>query len=123
MTFPFFNRSVKTKKVPHLFLGGEKLFSTRAVKIDEKGALPRNQNILELEVSVKEPSFVKFTKKASSGTDGASFGEELFRRGLRINLPKILNQIYSLGNLQGKKISLVKMRGDQLMDSTNRVDR
>jgi hypothetical protein len=107
MTLPFLNRAVEAKKVSHPFLVGEKLFSTRAIKIDEKGPIPRNQNIFELEVSVKEPGLVKFAKKAASGTDSCSLKEKFFRRAMKTDPFEKLNQIFGLRNLQGKKISLV----------------
>ena len=47
-----------------------------------------NQNIFELEVSVKEPGLVKLTKKEASGTDGSSLKEEGFTRGVKTDLPE-----------------------------------
>jgi hypothetical protein len=123
MTLPFLNRAVEAKEVSHPFLVGEKLFSTRAIKIDEKGSIPRNQNIFELEVSVKEPGLVKFAKKAASGTDGSPLKKKFFSRGLKSDPLTILNQIYGLRNFQGEKIGLIKGREDKSVDGTNRLDR
>ena len=70
---PFLCRTVEAKEVFHLFPEREHLFPIRAIKIDQKGLLPYDQYVFELEVAMKESRLVKCSKKETNGPDHFSF--------------------------------------------------
>jgi hypothetical protein len=92
------------------------------VEVNKDETLSRYQNILKLQVSMKESSLVELAEKEASGADRFPFGRKLFRRRLRADLLKILNQIDGLGYFQREKIGLIEQR-TEAMDSADRLYR
>jgi hypothetical protein len=93
------------------------------IKIEEKELIASYQNVLQLQIPVKEPGLMKLAKKNASRADGSSFKEKLFMRGVRTDLLKILNQIDGLWDFQRKKRGFVEREENESMDGPDRLYR
>lgn len=97
---PLLDRTVKAEEVLFPLVKTQPIPLIGMIKIDQKEFFPRYQNILELEIPMKEASLVKSTNEQSSGADNASLPENSFTRGLSLDLMEILNEMLSLWNFK-----------------------
>ncbi len=90
---PLLHRTIETEKVLFLLVSAQHLLLIGMIKIDEKELFSRHQDILELEIPMKETRFMKLMNEQTGRTDGSSLMEKSFTGRVRPNLLEVLNQI------------------------------
>lgn len=90
---PLLHRTIETEKVLFPLVGGQHLLLIGMVEIDEKELFSGYQNILKLEIPMKETSFMKLMNKQTGRTDGSPLMEKSFAGRVGPNLLKVLNQV------------------------------
>ena len=119
---PLLHGAVEAKQVFYLLLDGENLFSIGTVKVNQERLIFCHQDVLELEVSVKESCFVKSPDENARTSDGFPFNEKIFTDGMGAHLLKILDQVLGTEDFQRQKIRPIEKEENRAMDSADGLD-